>query len=209
MRLNHLNFLLVTCILLFSVAACGGGSQTTPPSENKAPVITGAALTAATIGSSYSFTPGATDDDGDALTYSASGVPAWATFNTTTHTLSGTPASAGSYGPITISVTDGKASASLSPFTIVVSPSTGSATLTWIRPTQNTDGSALIDLKGYRIYYGISASNLTSSQTIQGAETLTASITGLATGTTYYFAIASINNSDVEGDKSNVASKTI
>ena len=30
----------------------------------------------------------------------------------------------------------------------------GSATLSWMPPTENADGSALTDLAGYRIYYG-------------------------------------------------------
>ena len=36
----------------------------------------------------------------------------------------------------------------------------GTATISWIPPTQNTDGSALTDLAGYRIYYGTSPSSL-------------------------------------------------
>ena len=94
------------------------------------------------------------DPDGDTLTYSIQNRPSWATFNTSTGRLSGTPtaAHAGSYANIIISVSDGAASASLPAFTITVAqPSTGSATLSWTAPTQNTDGSSLTNLAGFRI----------------------------------------------------------
>src|ERR1700681_4629171 len=42
---------------------------------------------------------------------------------------------------------------------------TGMATVSWQAPTTNTDGAALTDLSGYRIYYGISATDM--SQTVQ------------------------------------------
>src|SRR5438309_11629995 len=33
-------------------------------------------------------------------------------------------------------------------------PTSGTATLSWLAPTTNTDGAALTDLAGYVIYYG-------------------------------------------------------
>ena len=39
----------------------------------------------------------------------------------------------------------------------------GSATLSWEAPTTNTNGTALTDLAGYRIYYGPSAEQLDQS----------------------------------------------
>ena len=45
-------------------------------------------------------------------------------------------------------------------FSIIVletAPATsGPAALSWTRPTQNTDGKALNDLAGYRVYFGTS-----------------------------------------------------
>ena len=38
----------------------------------------------------------------------------------------------------------------------------GSATLNWARMTKNTDGTLLQDLAGYRLYYGTSASSLST-----------------------------------------------
>src|SRR5688500_12099671 len=63
-------------------------------------------------GATLSFVVAATDADGDALTYSATGLPAGATFNATTRTFSWTPgfSAAGSYPGVTFTVSDGTAS---------------------------------------------------------------------------------------------------
>lgn len=144
--------------------------------------------------------------------FSISNKPSWASFNTATGQLSGTPTTAnvGSYANVTISVSDGKASASLTPFTITVNSApvtTGSATLTWTRPTLNSDGSTLTDLYSYKIYYGTSSTALNSSVVVSGDLT-SHTIGNLATGT-WYFAISSINTAGVEGIRSNPASKSL
>ena len=96
------------------------GSGTTVPVTNSSPVISGTPVTAVVSGSPYSFQPTATDADGDTLSFSISGKPAWASFSSTTGRLSGTPATGGSYSNIVISVSDGQASASLPAFSIQV-----------------------------------------------------------------------------------------
>lgn len=89
---------------------------------NRPPTISGTPTLAVEESKAYSFQPTASDPDGDALTFSASGLPAWLAFNTATGRVSGTPpaGSAGTYGGIVISVSDGKASASLASFTLTV-----------------------------------------------------------------------------------------
>ncbi len=89
---------------------------------NRAPVISGTAGTAVREGSAYSFTPTASDPDGDSLTFSVNNKPAWASFSASTGRLSGTPpaGSAGNYQGIVISVSDGSLSASLPAFSINV-----------------------------------------------------------------------------------------
>ncbi len=182
---------------------------------NVAPTITGTPATTIVAGSLYSFTPVATDSNGDALAFSITNKPSWATFDSTTGQLTGTPTVAGVFSNILISVSDGKATTSLPAFGITVqannTSSTGNAVLNWTIPSQNTDGSALTDLTGYVIYYGTSAntSELTNSITISGGSTTTATIDGLTAGTTYYFSIASVSSTGGEGAKSNPASKTI
>lgn len=178
---------------------------------NTAPTITGTPVTSATVGSAYSFIPTGADANGDTLTYSYTGtLPTGLTMNTSTGRISGTPTVGGTYANIVVRVTDTSgAAASLPAFTIVVASTSGSAVLTWTVPTQNTDGSALSDLTGYKIYYGTSPSNLSGSVSISGGATTTATINGLTTGATYYFAIASISSSGGEGNKSNTASKAL
>jgi hypothetical protein len=89
---------------------------------NAPPQISGTPTTSIDAGGNYSFTPAASDPDGDTLTFSISNPPAWATFDTTTGSLSGAPTNAddGTYGNIVISVSDGELSASLPAFSITV-----------------------------------------------------------------------------------------
>jgi hypothetical protein len=109
----------------------------------------------------------------------------------------------------------GDVSATASPTVAAATPTpgaantgTGSATLSWTPPTQNSDGSALVTLAGYRVYYGTSAGNL--SQTIQLSNPgLTSYVVGNLASGTYYFAIAAYTSSGVEGALSNVGSKTV
>src|SRR5688572_21393658 len=99
-------------------AISGGGIV---PS-NRAPTISGTPPATAPVAVAYSFTPTASDPDGGTLTFAIANRPSWATFNTTTGRLSGTPTSAnvGTFANISISVSDGAASASLPAFTITV-----------------------------------------------------------------------------------------
>ncbi len=188
-------------------SSSSAGSATT----NIAPVISGTPITTVTVGSGYSFTPSATDADGNALSFSISNKPDWATFNTLTGALTGTPTVAGSFSNITISVSDGIASASLAAFSITFSDAntSGSAALSWVAPTLNTDGTPLTDLSGFTIYYGTSSSSLNSTVSINSPDSGSYTITALVPGTTYYFAIASVNTAGISSDLSSVASKTI
>jgi hypothetical protein len=89
---------------------------------NASPTISGTPAASVSVGNSYSFTPAAADTDGDPLTFSITNKPAWASFNTATGALTGTPSQAdvGTSAAVTISVGDGSASASLPAFTITV-----------------------------------------------------------------------------------------
>jgi hypothetical protein len=185
---------------------------TTPPvPTNRAPTISGAPASSITTGQTYSFQPTASDPDGQTLTFSITNRPAWAAFDSSTGRLTGTPSSAqtGTFAGITIRVTDGTASASLPAFSITVSaPQTGTATLRWTPPTQNEDGTPIVNLSGYRVYYGTSTSNLNQVVTIPNASITSAVIENL-TPATWYFALKAYNSANVESSFSNIASKTI
>lgn len=85
---------------------------------------------------------------------------------------------------------------------------TGSTTLSWTAPTQNTDGSVLTDLAGYRIRYGSSAANLTQTVTLANPGLSTYTLTGLTAGT-WYAGVLAYNAAGVDGDLSIIVSKTL
>ncbi len=93
----------------FSVRVDAAPVVNPPPVVNTPPVISGSPATSVTAGDAYSFQPNASDADGNNLTFSISGRPSWASFNTATGRLSGTPSDAqtGNYSNIVISVRDG------------------------------------------------------------------------------------------------------
>jgi hypothetical protein len=127
--------------------------------------------------------------------------------------LSGTPASAnvGTFANIVISVSDGKTSAALAPFSIAVAAApvvTGSANLIWVAPTANTDGTPLTDLAGFTINYGNSPSALTQTISVANAMATTYTVQGLAAGT-WYFTVAAYTSVGTQSAPSDVASKTI
>ena len=178
---------------------------------NKAPTIGGAPGTTANAGTAYSFAPSAADGDGDALTFSIANKPSWAAFSTATGTLSGTPAAgdAGTTSNIVISVSDGKATASLAAFSIAVTQvAMGSAALGWVPPTQETDGTAVTNLAGYRIFYGTSPTNLDQVVTLANAGA-TAYVVENLTPATWYFSVRAYTTDGMESAGSNVASKVI
>ena len=87
-------------------------------------------------------------------------------------------------------------------------PPSGNATLSWQAPTTNTDGAALTDLAGYRIYYGTSAGNLSDTIQLTGVGLQTYVIDNLASGT-WYFAVTAVASTGVESALSDIVSKTI
>src|SRR5688572_17728628 len=133
-------------------AAALQGAATGPSPTNRPPVISGTPLPTVLAGQSYVFTPSSSDPDGNTLTFTAVNLPGWASFNSATGRVAGTPTSAnvGTYGNIRISVSDGIVTANLSAFSIqVVGTATGSVRLSWTPPTTNTNGTALTNLAGF------------------------------------------------------------
>jgi hypothetical protein len=186
----------------------------------------------------YGFQAWATDNDHRPVTYGIKNKPAWATFDTRYGHLYGVPTAAnvGSYKNIVVYASDGVSQASLPAFNITVTgpgstggggtgsggsptppppspppppPSTqGSATVSWMPPTQNTNGTTLTNLAGYTISYGTNSKSLTSTVKVANAGLTTYVVEGLASGT-YYFAVSAYNSSGATSALSGVVSKTI
>jgi hypothetical protein len=176
---------------------------------NTAPTISGAPKLTTVAGQLYAFQPAAADADGNALTFSVQNKPAWATFSTSTGKLSGTPTTAGLFANIVITVSDGKATKSLAPFSLnVMAPVTGSVTLSWVAPTMDMNGKPLNDLAGFRVRYGTSPTQLTKSIQLPGATSTNVSIEELVSGT-HYFAVTAYTTTGLESSLSEVLNNQI
>ena len=115
-------------LALFSVTGCGGGGTSAPElvvePANTAPSVSGTPGTSVAVAAAYAFTPLASDADGDALTFSIENKPSWATFDTETGALTGTPTYYdGRTRNIAITVSDGRSTVALPPFDIAVTGS--------------------------------------------------------------------------------------
>lgn len=84
--------------------------------------ISGSPAGSVTAGQTYSFTPIATDSFGRTLVFAVANLPSWATFNTASGQLSGTPSanSVGTYSNVVIAVSDGIKTATLPAFAVQV-----------------------------------------------------------------------------------------
>jgi Putative Ig domain len=194
--------------------AAPANPATSPPTStpNQPPTISGTPLTAAKTNQAYAFQPTAVDPDGDTVTFNISNKPAWASFDTKTGRLAGTPSSSstGQFSGITIVASDGTNTSQLGPFAISVTSAatTGSATLSWQPPTENADGSPLTNLAGYVIRYGNRSDALSVELRISNPGITTAMIENLAPAT-WYFTVSAYTSTGVESMPSTVGSKTV
>jgi hypothetical protein len=177
------------------------------------PTISGTPSTSGTVGKSYAFQPTAKDPAGKTLSFSVQNKPSWASFSIASGLLNGTPASSGTYGNIIITASNGTYSSALPAFGIAVSaagapPPAGSAQLNWKPPTANTNGSALTDLAGVRIFYGNSPSSLSHSVQVAGSSATTYTISGLAAGT-WYFGAQAYTTTGISSAMSSIVSKAV
>lgn len=173
-----------------------GGGDT----GSAAPTVSGEPNQFVVAGTTYAFQPAASDAEGDTLSWSIVNKPSWATFNTATGRLEGQPTSAnlGQSASIELSVTDGSNIVALPTFTITVQ-GTGSEsyTLSWVAPTENEDGTALTDLSGYRIYYGMVSGDYTETVALDNASLTTFVLDNLAPGK-YFLVMTAINSQAME-----------
>jgi hypothetical protein len=80
--------------------------------------------------------------------------------------------------------------------------------VSWTAPTKNTNGTPLTDLSSYRVYYRTTDSPCHASSVLQVAspttspssgQVVSARLKGLVTGTRYYVAVSSVDNTGNEG----------
>jgi hypothetical protein len=214
--------LLCALIAALSLSGCpsGGGGENSgappvdPPTDpgggNSPPILSGTPSPSTKIGEAWSFTPVATDADGDTLTFTVENQPGWTSFDESNGALSGEPQAGdeGTYEDIAIAASDGEASDSLAFSVAVTQVAAGSVSLSWAAPTHNDDGSALTDLASFRIYYGKTPGNYSEQILIENPGITTYLVENL-TPDTYHFAATAINSGGVESGYSGEATVTV
>jgi len=186
--------------------------------QNQPPTISGNPATSVAAATAYSFTPSASDPDGDNLTFSASNLPAWLSINTNTGALTGTPSDSdvGVSNNIQVSVSDGTETVSLAAFSITVDASVtgqvgkGSMDLSWSAPATRTDGTALSlsEINGYVVYIGTSSDNMEMLVDLNDSSATSYTINDLTAGT-YYVALTTYDVDGMSSSYSNIVQKTV
>jgi Putative Ig domain len=195
----------ITSLAPFSIAV------TAPAVSASDLAISGTPVASVSVGSAYSFTPTAADSAGSKLIFSIANKPVWATFNSSTGALSGTPVAAnvGVTPQIQISVSDGTHTAALAAFALTVtSGAADSVTLSWTAPTVNANGEPVTDLAGYHVYYGTSEANMTTVIAVDKATNTDQVIGNLQPGT-WYFAVSAYNSAKIESKISAILQVTL
>lgn len=198
------------------LAACSGNDDPTsggapPPSGgNRPPSISGIPPAAVAVGQAWVFQPTISDPDGDSLTVSSSSLPGWLTLNSSTGRVAGVPGPGDvrNWSGISLSVSDGQATASLGPFSVnVIAQGIGTATLSWMPPTQRVDGSPIGALAGYQVLWGQRSRDYDHVAELDAGVTRYV-VENLGPGT-WYFAIRAISTDGLASGLSAEASKRI
>jgi Putative Ig domain len=128
------------------LAASGTLFSSRADAQNRPPTISGSPPTTVVVDSLYSFRPTARDPDTplESLRFSIANKPAWASFSRSNGRLYGRPQQIGSWGNIRIRVTDGRSTASLAPFSIRATATSGNQppTISGSPPALVTPGTA-------------------------------------------------------------------
>jgi len=180
------NALLCTLAAL-TLAACGGGSSGSSTAASAADTDSTTALVAPNIG---------TIDRSQSADSGASASPAATVASNTSNTSNTAPATATTTPP----------SGTKTP--IPIKTINGVATLDWLPPTQNSDGTILTNLAGYTVYYGTDRNNLSQSVKVSNPGLASYTVTGLTSGT-WYFAVTSYSADGVESTRTAMVTTTI
>lgn len=84
----------------------------------------------------------------------------------------------------------------------------GTALVSWISPTENTDNSTLTDLAGFKIYFGIFPGEYDNSITVNNAGLSSFLVENLHAAD-WFFVVTAINSSGIESSYSKEVFKTI
>ncbi len=213
---------LVTLVALGLLAGCksnvsfNGGNADPPTADNGAGngsndsggsstqlAVSGEPPPEVVVEDEYSFRPETSGANGNP-NFSVDNLPPWADFDPRTGELTGTPQPGDEaiYRNVTITVSDGSATATVGPFDIgVVTTGQYSVALAWQPPDERLDGSPLSDLDGYRIYYGRHDSDLNRSVEVDNPGLTSYVVDGLARGR-WLFAMTAVDADGRESPRS-------
>ncbi len=182
-------------------------------SNNAPPIIALAAVGEAQVGATFDYQPVAQDPEHDTLRFTANNLPTWASIDSVSGRINGTPGpnDEGLYESISITVADATHEVVNTPFSITVNPAlegSGVASLHWETPPSKVSGEPLDDLAGYRILYGRSSSDLDHSVMIADPATTSYQISTLTSGV-WYFAVVAVSSGGLEGPPTTLATKSI
>jgi len=189
-RIVQIRNVLLCTLATLTLAACGGGA------DSSGTAATSSESDATTVQSNVGMIDRSQGIDETQGTSSAATVGS----TTAPNTAATTPAS--DAGTTTV-VAGNKA---IAPVKIVTT--NGVATLDWMPPTSNSDGSALTNLAGYTVYYGTSRNDLSQSIKVSNPGLASYAVTGLNSGT-WYFAVTSYSADGIESSRTTTISTTI
>ena len=177
-----------------ALAACGGGSSgSSSTAAASADTDTATALVAPNVGMI------------DRSQGSDSSESAASVATVSSNTAATTPATAAT---TPISTGSGASVGTVTKVTTPIKTVNGVATLDWMPPTENNDGSALTNLAGYTVYYGTDRNDLSQSVKVSNPGLASYTVTGLTSGT-WYFAVTSYSADGVESTRTTTVSTTI
>ena len=192
---GHIRNVVLCSLATLTLAACGSDGSS------------GAAATSAAATGSSSVATLVSPNAG--VITRSSGVTTVASGTQTATTNPVTKPSSGAGSPTTTTPGSGTTVASTgNGSTPVKTTTTGVATLDWLPPTENSDGSTLTNLAGYTVYYGTSPDNLAQSVKVSNPGLTAYAVTGLSSGT-WYFAVTSYSSTGVESTRTGTVSTTI
>ncbi len=108
---------------------------------------------------------------------------------------------------ISATINDADGNSSKQSISISILEATGVATLQWVPPIENENNTPLTNLKGYRIYYGLSSNRMDNVININDASATSFLVDNLITGRRYYFSMTAINEQDIESKLSRIVQK--
>jgi hypothetical protein len=198
----------VLCTLAtLTLAACGGGSDSSDAAATSTASDSVASLVSPNVGM-IDRSQGVDTTENTSASNTAVVSTATAVASNTSGTASSSGSATGTGTASTTSGTGTVASNTKATPPVKTTTTSGVATLDWLPPTQNSDGSVLTNLAGYTVYYGTSPSNLSQSVKVTNPGLSAYSVTNLTSGT-WYFAVTSYSADGIESTRTSTVSTTI